>query len=399
MAKSKLLTRRGPKKPVSKSRTQKRVIDEKAYGSEEPPIPDFSKSSALGDYIRCLTWYGRMSHWYFEPKEWVVTYLKSVGREDDALRMKRVPEKWISSTLMAQARLIERGTVLPSGSMEVMEQFIQDALSHENAVVDDSPSEDSEDDDDTEKKPVIIEKPTIQDHIKEKTSDIIGELEGLIDDGFYDGFQIDVWYREKKANPMIVKKIIDKLTPVRDELEEAIRGKDDQLKEGYSYLSKSDLKAWASLYTTLIEDSERFISNVKAAKPARAKKAPSVEKKIKRMAESYLKYSKEFNVTSTDPAKIIGAQEVWLFNAKYKLLTVFRAESMGGQLDVNGRKVIGFDKNASFSKSIGRKTPEWLDRVIRGSRPQLKKLMDEIKSNPISHQEVVNENVVVLKVY
>lgn len=395
MAKSKLLTSGRAKKPVNKSKAEKRAIDERAYGTEEPKIPPGVLTGV--PYLNALTWYNRMAEWYWDPEDFVVSYLKSIGRVEESKSIKRVHPKWISLTLCAQARLLERGAVLTEDTMASFEKFIGEALEHENAAVESTEEDDSEK---PESPPIVAYRPSVHELLSEKTSEIIGELEGMLDDGFAPGFKLDAWYREKNVNAKIAGSIVDKFAPQALELEEALSGGDEQLKEGYTYLKKKELEKLAETYSNFVLETDRFRTNLKQAKAAsKPPKKPDVAKKMRRMLESYLKHSKEFNITSTDPTKIIGAQEVWAFNARYKLLTVFRAGSHGGQLDVSTRKITGFDENLSMTKSIGRKTPDWLDVVMKGTRASLKKVMQDISSTPGTLQDTVNENTVILRVF
>jgi hypothetical protein len=385
MAKSKLLTRRSSKKKIPQSKREKKAINEKYWGADEPQIP--SGVLTGGEYTKALSWYNIMGEYLDDtPKKWVIDYLTSQGRRDEAGRIKSVPDKWIPTTLSSQSRLLGRGAILSKDSLLAFEKFIGEALRHEGDTTEDEPSE-------GDPETPVFEKPTIQERTREKTSDIIGELEGLIDDGFYEDFKLDTWYREKNAKPATIKAIIEKLKPQLEELKVAKRGSDPQVKEGYSYLTKDDISILIEAYEWLIEDSERFITNVKQTRAPRKTKAPSVEKKLKFLKESYQKRSNEYNIDSIPPEKIIGAQELWVFNTKYKLVTVFRAGSMGGQLDVARCKIIGFDKNNSTSYRAGRKPAEIIEQVLKGTRASLKK----ISLKPCPLQERINENVILLR--
>lgn len=389
MAKSKLLTRSGPKKKLPQSKREKKAINEKYWGPDEPVIPADELNG--GAYMQALSWYNIMGEYLDgNPRSWITKFLSDNGRKDECYRMKQVPEKWISVTLGSQARLLNRGAILSLDSLRAMDKFIQEALSHEGDTPDEEPSEDG--DSEALRAPVVI-KPTIQGKTKEKTSEIIGELEGLIDDGFYENFKLDAWYREKEAKPATIKAIITKLIPHLAELKEVYAGKDAELKHSYRYLSRDDVSVLIEVYEWLIEDSERFITNVKQTKAPRKTKPPSVEKKIKFLAAVYQKRSQEYNIDSIKPEKIIGAQELWTFNTKYKILTVFRAEAMGGQLDVARCKIANFDVNNSTSYRTGRKPEDAIALVMKGTKASLKK----ITLKPCKIQERINENTILLR--
>ena len=82
--------------------------------------------------------------------------------------------------------------------------------------------------------------PTIQDRLNEKTSELIGELEGKYDDmesvKFYD------WLTANNVVQSQLSKYEDVYQKRKDELEEAQLKKDEQLKEGYSHYKPADFK-------------------------------------------------------------------------------------------------------------------------------------------------------------
>ena len=144
----------------------------------------------------------------------------------------------------------------------------------------------------------------------------------------------------------------------------------------------------------LVEDAEKYGSVTKKTRTPRKPRAVSVEKKLK-----HLKYQKEDNtlkIASINPEKILGAQELWTFNTKYKVVTVFRAIDRGG-LQINRSSITGFDEKASESKGCGRKPEIVLDKLQNGGKIVLKKLMSELKTDkPL--QVRINENTILMKV-
>ena len=112
-----------------------------------------------------------------------------------------------------------------------------------------------------------------------------------------------------------------------------------------------------------------------------------------------LKFQKEdstYKIASVNPEKILGAQELWCFNTKNKVVSVFRALDRGG-LNVKGASITGYDESSSCSKGTGRKPEVVLDKIQKSGKIILRKLMDELKTDkPL--QVRMNENTVLLKV-
>jgi hypothetical protein len=126
----------------------------------------------------------------------------------------------------------------------------------------------------------------------------------------------------------------------------------------------------------------------------RKPRAISVEKKLKNF--KFQKEDNTFKIASVNPEKVIGAQELWTFNTKYKTLTVFRALDRGG-LQVKGTSIINYDEATSVTKRTGRKPEVYVDKVLNGGKIVLRKLMDELKNDaPLAYR--INENTILLKV-
>lgn len=390
------------KKRQKKERGSRQItksVNGKYLGRDEPFVA--GKVLTEGEYARGLTWYNYMTF----KEDWidyVIEYLESSGRRDEALRFKSVPKSWILSSIGAWARALFLGV---SPNMSVTKGRFEDKLKEllKHAGERDDQEGADEEGDETEGNPTKAQKPSVRDHLNEKASRIFGEIEGLYDDLFegvvdFDDFDLTEWFRKQDVNPKLAKMIADKYRPwveTWDEIVDAPRGEEN----GYQHLSKDEKEGHREFYVMIVDGAERFGQNEKKLRAPRKKKPVSVEKKIRFLIDSYQKNSKEFNVVSVDPSKIIGAGELWTFNTKYKILTVFRGDGFGGTLDVNRCKIAGYDKNNSFSKRIGRKTEIWVDRCLKDNKTGLKKIMSEISGDPIKLAERVNENTILLRVF
>ena len=375
MARRPALVKRKPK-TIRVTKSEAYIVNKKHLGDE----PNFTKPLSKTDYINALNWYNYMCT-NSEAKEYIVTYLKNLGRVNDAKKIKSVPDNLIPTTVAWVCRLLSRGFTLPTDTQD----YINDRIKETYKYVQETKEEDS--------KPVV----SIQDRMRERTHDILGEIEGMIDDYIYDKVEFSMyeWLQSNNIPAAYATSIISKFTPVLDELLEAYEGKCEQLKEGYRHLKKSEIKNLISFYNTLIEDAERYSSNTKKVKKARKPRTISVEKKIKN-----LKYQKEdatYKIASVSPEKVIGAMELWTFNTKYKTITRLTAIDRGG-LQVKGTSITNFDESSSVTMSVGRKDPnEFLKRILEGGKLVLRKVFDEIKTEkPLAYR--INENTILLRV-
>ena len=375
MARRPALIKRKPK-AIRVTKSEAYIVNKKHLGDE----PIFTKPLSKTDYINALNWYNYMCT-NSEAKEYIVTYLKNLGRVNDAKKIKSVPDSLIPTTVAWVCRLLSRGFTLPTDTQD----YINDRIKETYKYIQEPKEEDS--------KPVV----SIQDRMRERTHDILGEIEGMIDDYIYENveFSLYEWLQANNIPAAYATSIIAKFSPVLDELLEVYEGKDDQLKEGYRNYKKADIKRLVSFYNTLIEDAERYSSNTKKIKKTRKPRTVSVEKKIKN-----LKYQKEdatYKIASVSPEKIIGALELWTFNTKYKTITKLTAIDRGG-LQVKGTSITNYDESSSVTMSVGRKDPnEFLKRILEGGKLVLRKVFDEVKTQkPLAYR--INENTILLRV-
>jgi hypothetical protein len=237
-----------------------------------------------------------------------------------------------------------------------------------------------------------IPKSSIQERMRDKQHDIIGDIEELIDSE--QTFSLYDWLKAKQIPAAYCPAIISYYSPWLEELIEVMEGSDPQLKEAYNHMTKTMLKNRVVFFGNLIEDAERYGNVTKKTRAPRKPRTISVEKVLKNF--KYQKEDNTYKIASVNPEKIIGAQELWTFNTKYKIVTVFRALDRGG-LQIKGTSITGYDETASMSKGTGRKPEIVLDKLPKSGKIVLRKLMEDLKTDkPL--QIRINENTILIKV-
>lgn len=374
MARRPALIKRKPK-TIRVSRSEQYIVNRKYLGDEPLMVEGISLN-------QCFTWYNYMCN-ANDARDYLKEYFKNTGKPELAKKLSRISDTDIPLTAAWIARMISRGHK-PEGTTM---QFFSSKILNMWDKIKEEPKQDSAE----------TPKVSIQDRMRERMHDILGEIEGLIDDYMYknEEFSLYEWLQANNIPAAYATSIISKFSPVLDELLEAYEGKDEQLKEGYRHLKKADLKKIITFYNTLIEDAERYSSNTKKVRTARKPRTISVEKKIKN-----LKFQKEdatLKIVSISPEKVIGAMELWTYNTKYKVFTRLVAIDRGG-LQVKGTSITNYDENSSISRSVGRKEPtEILKRVLEGGKLVLRKVLDELKTEkPLAYR--INENTILLRV-
>jgi hypothetical protein len=243
-------------------------------------------------------------------------------------------------------------------------------------------------------KPVV----SIQDRVREKISEYIGEIEEQVDlfsEGDYKSeFDMYKWLMTNNIKSQPANAIAEYYVPWRNELKEAIAKKDEQLVEGYSYMKPAQLKKFVEFLDGIIKDATTWGANQKTVRKTRVKKAPSVEKQIAKI--QYAKENKELKIVSINPALIIGCNQLWVFNTKYRKLVRYDAIGPAG-LSIKGTTLQGYDVEASMSKTL-RKPDEVLPRVLNGGKIVIRKLMDELNSKSSVPNGRINGDTILLRV-
>jgi hypothetical protein len=349
------------------TRTEAYLINSKYLGDE----PEFKSPITESEYGKALTWYNYMCT-TDDAREYITTFLIERNRKAEAKLLAKLDNCWVPTSVAWRCRMISRGYQVPYEN-----DFLESELAKNLARVEIKPE---------------FTKISIQDRMREKTQDVIGDIEEMIDTN--KPFSLYDWMKAQQLPAAYCNAIIAFYTPILDELIEALDSKDPQLKEGYSYFTKKELRDRVVFFNKIIEDCEQYSNVTKKVRKPRKPRTVSAEKKLK-----HLKYQKEdgtFKIASINPEKIIGCQELWTFNTKTKVVTVFRAIDRGG-LQFNRTSIVGYDEKQSFSRSTGRKTEYCLDKIQNGGKIILRKLIDELKTEK-ALQTRINETTILMKV-
>jgi len=355
------------------TRNETYLVNQKYLGEEPDLVLDFSDSQLS----KAFTWYNYMCD-NKDARDYMKVYLKSQTRTEEIKQFNRIPDNVVPMTACWIARLISRGVNVPDSSRQFLETKLKASLKKTSVDVV------------IEDKVEPKERVSVQDRIREKASDLIGDIEELLDKG--EKFSLYDHLKSKEIPALYAPMIVNHYAPWLGELLEAAEGNCDQLNEAYSHLTKKQISARIVFFNTLIEDAERYGSNTKKTRVPRKPRTVSVEKKLKNF--KFQKEDKEYKIASINPEKIIGAQELWTFNTKYKTLTVLRAIDRGG-LQVKGTSIIDYDENNSFTKRTGRKPEEYVKKTLDGGKLVLRKVLDGLKDAPLSFR--INENTILLR--
>jgi hypothetical protein len=240
-------------------------------------------------------------------------------------------------------------------------------------------------------------KPTIQDRLAEKTSDQIGELEGHYDEVLVGASKFK-HYDFLVANNIPqsqLAKFKDAFMARQFELVAAKSKEDRDLVEGYKHFKTTDFTRILAWIEALMEAIEQYRGVKKATKKVRAPRAVSKEKQVAKV--KFLKEEKTLKLVSVNPADILGASELWIYNVRTRKLGKYVADSLSVTLGIRGTTIVGFDPTKSVSKTI-RKPEEKLKEFARASKVQLRKFLDDIRATETRMNGRLNEDTILLKV-
>jgi hypothetical protein len=364
-----------------------KFADEKYLGSEPDLRGDVTNAQIIGAY----NWYN-----YFydsdQAKAWVLDYLKEFHKSEKEL-IKNVNR--VNSNLCRTIGWNCRILLLGGNLSEELVQRNLDKIRTLAAASNGSTEVEVEEEGSTSKEEVkqVI---SIQERVINRANDLIADLEVQLDNYYRDGstFKPSDWLSQQDVKPAIAQRIADYYKPLYSEVYDALNGKNDQLKEGYSRWSKPKLKAYVEFIKSIISAAETRATIAKATRKPRKKKEKSPVQLVAKL--KYKQKDETYNVVSIDPKQIIGANQLWVFNTKYRTLAVYNAMGPAG-LNVKGSTLTGWDEKTSTVKTL-RKPTEQLNKLKDGGKVVLRKFMDEIKCKPKTATGRINNEVVLVRI-
>ena len=224
------------------------------------------------------------------------------------------------------------------------------------------------------------EKPkvTIQDRIQGQVEDYISAVEGIVDNFIKNDYKLKYDCYAHLSNlgckAVHARKMRQFYIDCFNELVDVYNKDDEYYLEAWSHLKPKYHKKMMDFYGIICDDIDRLIKNATAQRKPRKKKTLSAERLVKK-----IKYQVEFpelKLVSVNPEKIIGANELWVYNTKYNRLGVYRAENSIRGFSVKGTTLLHFDETESVEKTV-RKPKEALANLKKGA---LKKALNSMKT-------------------
>jgi len=260
------------------------------------------------------------------------------------------------------------------------------------------------------KKKVDVYKPTIQDRMNEQLSEIIGDLEVLVD--MQPSSDIPKMFEYLKTNTVAqahISKIRSYYEPIAAEfallqsmptatqlkkMSEAEQDTWEQIKEGYDNFSKKDIAMFVKFFDTMFSDLDAYANLKKANRAVRKPKPRSADKIVSKL--KFKTDDNRYKIVSIDPTTIVGASELWVFNTKNRKLGKYVAEEHT-QFTVKGTTLLFFNEKLSTQKTL-RKPEAQLKEFGKAGKIALRTYMSDIKATETKMNGRLNEHTVLLKV-
>jgi hypothetical protein len=349
------------------------------------PTPE-NRISALANAFQWYNYhYGKK-----DAKDMLCHYLEHVGRKTDAKLMRGIPDSQIRVTPAWACRMTLIGLELTEHEQGIVDDQISQMLKAKQEIK----RAQSEIDADT-----AVAKLTIQDHLREKVSECCGELEGMFDDFVVAGAKMSADFSPIKLmrGMNISPNMTGTVTAVWElrlaEFNEVLAGEDADLVEGYSHLTKNQLKQCVKFCETVINDCASYVQLKKVERKPRAKKAVSPEKLSCKF--KFLREFDELKLKSEPVTRLVNASEAWLYDAVKRKLIHVMADSHIGTFTIKGSAVVGFDAQTTVQKTL-RKPAEQIKAVTGGGKPAARKAFGDIKATETKWNGRGNDNLIIL---
>ena len=252
---------------------------------------------------------------------------------------------------------------------------------------------------DSEQKAKVSKKPNVHTIMTEKVrTSILCELEEML----------DVWIDPKvkiKRLPVasmlrgenipvsFVGPVVQWLERHKNDYTDAYEKRCPDMVEGFSYLSKPQLRNRIKALDEMLNEIVLYKSSKKAARKPRTKKPKSADKQVSRL--NYLNESEEYCMQSCDPTRIVGAQKFFMFNTKYRKMTVFTSLGRDG-FTVQGSTLKGFDESQSYSLTL-RKPKEILPILSTKTERQIDKELSKLTTKRKPANGRINKDTILIR--
>lgn len=358
------------------------------YVGEEPlwrTQPTEDRFTALS---RAFNWYN-----YFygkkEAKDFVAAYLEMHDRARDAKKIRSLGDGQIRLTTGWLCRMSMMGLQLNEHEQIKLDNMIAELLAVKDAPKQEVATDEPE-----------VPKTTIQDRLREKVSECLGELDGLFDEFVTTGAKLNADYkpvslmRSLNIAPQMISQIKDTWARKMVEFEEAVAGKDADLAKAYDFLTKTQLKNCVKFCELVITDCGSYVQIKKVERKPRKVKPVSPEKRAAKF--KILPEFAELKLKSLPAAQLVDKSEAWLYDTKKRKLIHIVADEYAKAFTIKNNTVVGFSTVETLQKTL-RKPAEQLKAIVSAGKPAARKAFKDIKATETAWNGRGTEHLIILR--
>jgi hypothetical protein len=365
-------------------------------GQESMSAEEFNR------YFRHSMDYYRLEHSGKDLKPKVINWMAANGYTKEQIKsFKDTKDNRCNLTMGAIAANLLRG--MPAQRADFNEgrntaQWLGAAIAK---VADEGKNDERESEDGVVEVKSTAGQPSIQERVREAAARMTDEIEDAIelfsqDPDTFDpkAFKLLNLLRGKGVKAAHARIIKDFYVRQHEEYVEVQAGKCEQLKEGYSHISKKNIKKITDFYGEILSACDMLAQEAKINRAPRTKKPTDKSKVVAKL--KYLKQDDKLKLVSVNPIDIVGSQELWIYNTKTRKIGKYVAEEYK-ELGVKGTTITGFSESKSVQKTL-RKPEDQIKEFKAAGKVQLRKFLDDIKAVDIKLNGRINEDTILLKV-
>jgi len=357
--------------------------------------PDWDDQYKLTDddlkskFGNALNWYN-YNYTNRNAQDFLAKYVKS---KKDAAAILAVDTSIIKPTLGYVAKMATNGLEFPTVLEKYktkLDEYIEELIVEGNEVLASKQAKAAV----KAAAPVI----SIQERTREAAREHIGFIEGEIDDFIASGckskFSTFEYLQKIGVKGGYMTYIIEHFQPIYEEIQEALRGEDEQLVEGYSFLTKPRKRKLIAFYANILNDCREWQKESRGKRKSRKRKVKTPKDLVKSL--KFKENDTEFKIESVKPENIIGATQVWVFDTKTRFLHKYVSD-IG--MSVKGSTLKEFDEDQSFKKKIRESYCERvLDDVVNGGKVKLRKSIADIAAKEVPVTGRIGKEMVIVRV-
>ena len=358
------------------------------YVGDEPLWRVQPTENRFASLTRAFNWYN-----YFygkkEAKDMIAGYLDRRDRTKDAKKIRAMSDSQIRLTTGWLCRMTDMGLELHEHEQIKLDNLIAELLAIKDAPKVEIASDEPE-----------VPKTTIQDRLREKVSECLGELDGLFDEFVASGAKLNADYkpvslmRSMNIAPQMISQIRDTWTRKMSEFEEAVAGKDADLVKAYDYMTKTQLKNCVKFCELVIADCGSYVQIKKVERKPRKVKPVSPEKKAAKF--KFCAEFAELKLKSLPASQLVDKSEAWLYDTKKRKLIHVVADEYAKVFTVKNNAIVGFNPTETVQKTV-RKPADTLKALSAAGKPSARKLFKELTTTETQFNGRGTENIVILK--